>query len=193
MERQTKRISTRSVFSKFAAGIFLRLQCPRSVTAMRVLSYLSSPDSCRKSRKGIASSNPVVSPARRRYQQRSSGVTEGARFPSVLRPARVSTHASVALRVSRPISYTRHGLLTGVIGGRQDHRPSGNVSPLKSARSAALGFKRRCIIEQCSRGTERETIVSQDPRREGTKGSTRNDTRSAPGWRRCVSIENAMQ
>lgn len=56
-----------------------------------------------------------------------------------------------SVAVSRPIS-TRPGLLANVIGGRQDHRPSGNVSPLKSGRSAATGFKRRCVIEQCNGG-----------------------------------------
>lgn len=40
------------------------------------VSRLSSPDSCRKSRKGIAGSNPVVSPTRRRYQQRTLAVIE---------------------------------------------------------------------------------------------------------------------
>lgn len=40
------------------------------------ISRLSSPDSCRKSRKGIASSNPMISPTYRRYQLRTLGVIE---------------------------------------------------------------------------------------------------------------------
>lgn len=43
------------------------------------ISRLSLPDSCHKSREGIAGSDPVVSPTHRRYQQRSLGVIEGAR------------------------------------------------------------------------------------------------------------------